>query len=556
VTRDLYVSTKEIRMPPPQHEAYQNHVRTWLVAHAHEPDVPAQLLRYREALLVLWTLDLEPARAVLEACYAPSPRGGKPKDPVMLLRCLLLMLLVGQPSINKWVADLEASRVLQLLAGLDPDTERRPGVGTFYDLLHRLHDGPMRRTCDHEERPSERERRRARSPQPARRGRKQKAKAAKPSGRKKRRKKGESAPDTAKEPASAKVAKELEAARELDNPDDLLARLSTLLVDVAVTESARRGLLGDLGHIVAGGDGSPLVTGASKFGKKTCEHSRYERCDCDRIWADPDARYGWDPHRERYFFGHHFYELSVSTQGHDLPLALRLDPGNGSDFTASLYTFEHLRKTLEHQDLPWSIDTVVLDAGHDGEAVYRYFIDRGSRPVIPLKCDAPAVHPCRPELALSKNGIPLCPAGVEMASWGSAGPDRKVFICPVKANRRDCCPLAPEGQPDWRCRPDQKWGPSVAVKVSDNPRLCPPVPRNSSSFQKLLNHRSGCERSNAMKKGRFKLEEARHRRASFWLIRLHLVAILQHALAWVADTDAGVLVEELLGRAPPKLLAA
>ncbi len=345
--------------PPPCHEDYRDSVRTWIHDHAHEPDVVAQLERYLQAANILWNLDLEPARPVLMQGYAPNPRGGKPKDPVVMLRCFLLMLLVGQPSINKWTKDLKASRVLQVLAGFDPDEADLPGVGTFYDYLHRLHDGPIRATCEHAERPSERERRRSRSPQPARVSRKQKAKAAKPSGRRKRRKKGDPVPDSVKESASARVAKELEDSRELDNPNDLLARLSTILVTVAVAGSAERGLLGDLDHIVAGGDGSPLLTGASKYGKKTCEHSRYERCDCDRIWSDPDARYGWDPHREWFFFGHHFYEASVSTEGHDLPLAIRLDPGNGSDFTASLRTFEHFSKTVRHEDISWSIGTVV-----------------------------------------------------------------------------------------------------------------------------------------------------------------------------------------------------
>jgi len=541
-------------MPTAPHPVYRDSIHTWFRSHADEPDVAAQLTRYQEAALVLWELDLEPARPVLMQGYAPNPRGGKPRDPVITLRCLLLMLLVAQPSINQWVEDLRASRVLRVLSGLEMEGRGVPGVGTFYALLHRLHDGPIRSNCEHVEKPSERERRRSRSPQPPRRNQKKVARAAKPSGRKTRKKRGKTKADTSSPPsrsqesASARVAKELQAARELDNPNDLLSRLSLLLVEVAVTESARRGLLGALDHIVAGGDGSPLVTGASKFGKKSCEHSRYQRCDCDRIWTDPDALYGWDPHRERYFFGHHFYEVSVSTQGHDLPLALRLDPGNGSDFTASLRTFEHLRKTLDHLELLWSIGTAVLDAGHDGEAVYRYFIDQGTRPVIPLKCDAPAVHPNRPGLTLSKNGIPTCQAGAEMTSRGSAGPDRKVFICPVKAGKLERCPLAPEDQPDWRCRPDQKWGPSVAVKVSDNPRLCPPVPRNSPTFQKMLNHRSGCERSNAVKKVRFKLEAARHRRWSFWLIRLHLIAVLQHACVWVAGKDSGALVDFLLGR--------
>jgi hypothetical protein len=59
--------------------------------------------------------------------------------------------------------------------------------------------------------------------------------------------------------------------------------------------------------------------------------------------------------------------------------------------------------------------------------------------------------------------------------------------------------------------------------------------------------RAGCERSNAVKKERFRLEHARHRRASFWLIRLHLIALLQHARAWVAGRSALDFVRELIG---------
>jgi hypothetical protein len=472
---------------------------------------------------------------------------------VVLLRLLLLSILVEQPSINKWVADLEASRVLQVLGGLDPATERRPGVGTFYDLLNRLHDGPLRRGGEVEP-PSVLLRRRARSPQPRRRNQKAVAREAKPTGHKRRRKKGEAAKDKA-DSVTAKLVAELKSRADQDNADDLLGRLAHILVEVAVAESARQGLLGDLEGMVVGGDGSPLVTGANRFGKKVCDHGRYASCDCDRVWSDPDARTGYDPHRDRYFFGHHFYELSVSTQGHDLPLALRLDPGSTSDFTAVLHTSEHLRKTLARLGHRWKMDAVLLDAGHDGEAIYRYFWDQGIKPLIPLKTDAPATHPSRPDLSLSRRGIPLCEAGVEMASWGSAGPDRRQFICPVLAKKLKRCPLAPEGEPGWRCKPHLSWGPIVNLSVSDNPRLCTPVPRNSHGWTKLYAHRSGCERSNSIKKTKFKLEAARHRRASFWLIRLHLMAILQHAMAWVKEEEAEVWMGELLGRDPPRLQA-
>ena len=175
--------------------------------------------------------------------------------------------------------------------------------------------------------------------------------------------------------------------------------------------------------------------------------------------------------------------------------------------------------------------------------------------MIPLSGAAPGVHPVRSDVPLSPRGVPLCEHGAEMAPWGSAGPDRRVFVCPVKAGKLDRCPAAPDDQPDWVCRPGQRLAPTTSIKVSDNPRLCPPLPRNSQRFQKLMNLRSGTERSNSMKKCRFKLEAARHRRHSFWLIRLHFIAVLQHGLAWVPDTNAKEFVARLLGKRTEELAA-
>jgi hypothetical protein len=69
-----------------------------------------------------------------------------------MLRCLLLLLLSGQASINRWTRDLAANRVLRILPGLPEDG--RPGVGTLYDFLHRLHDGPVRGSCEHQGAPA------------------------------------------------------------------------------------------------------------------------------------------------------------------------------------------------------------------------------------------------------------------------------------------------------------------------------------------------------------------------------------------------------------------
>jgi hypothetical protein len=106
--------------------------------------------------------------------------------------------------------------------------------------------------------------------------------------------------------------------------------------------------------------------------------------------------------------------------------------------------------------------------------------------------------------------------------------------------------MAPDEDPSRRCRPELKHGPTVTVPSEKNPRIFPPVARNTDTFQRKMNLRSACERSNAAKKVGFKLEAARHRRASFWLIRLHLCAIAQHARAWLAKADAEAWLTELL----------
>ena len=132
-----------------------------------------------------------------------------------------------------------------------------------------------------------------------------------------------------------------------------------------------------------------------------------------------------------------------------------------------------------------AIHHFIADAGHDGEANYRYCIEHGARPVIPLRGKAPAVHPARPDITLSKRSIPTCQAHVEMTSRGSAGEHRKVFACPVKAGVLKQCPLAPADDPTWLCQPETKHGPVVAVDTRLNPRLCPPVPRNSKTYTTL-----------------------------------------------------------------------
>lgn len=523
-------------MPSSRHEEYRNFVFNWINNHQKEPEAVAGFENHAEALLLLWHLDLEPARAILMQGYAKNPRGSKPWDPVIILRSLLLSVLLRR-KINSWAKDLKASRVLRIICGMK-EGDRIPGVGTFYDFMHRLNNGAVRRGCIHQQRPSDAERKKSKTPRAK----------DKQQPKKKQDKKNTVDQEDNNTNVTERIVSVLKERQLQPNANDLLGRLAQILFEVAVNVSAKKGLLGDPGAILVSGDGSPLRSGGNGHGRKTCKCPKTSHCQCQRRYSDPDADWGWDSYRESYFFGHHIYEIVCSASGHDLPCALRLDPASTSDYVASLKTIEHLRKTFVYKSYKshMKIGAAAFDAGHDGIHNYRFMLHHDIKPFIPLKTKAPANHPKRDDLQLSPRGVPLCPAGAEMAFWGTTKNGEQVFVCPVKAKRRRVCPHAPDDFPHFQCKLG-KLAPTVGIKTSDNERLFPPIPRNHKEHQKMMNLRSGSERSFSVKKERFELENSRHRRKSFWLIRLHLMAILQHALAWVSQNDSKDFMNYLLG---------
>jgi hypothetical protein len=236
----------------------------------------------------------------------------------------------------------------------------------------------------------------------------------------------------------------------------------------------------------------------------------------------------------------------VSVKGHDLPLALRLDSASTSDFVAGPKTLEHLRKQLrDHSQM--RLGAVILDAGHDGKPVYQFILHHDMTPVIPLSTKAPAQHPKRPEVQLSPRAVPLCPASAEMVLRGNNGIGGLVFGCPLKANKLQRCPHAPEGAERLQLRAAFAARPHGGgqdlrrrAALSADTAQSSPVPQADEPALGL--------RTELQHQERFKLLFARHRRASFWLIRVYLIALLQHGLAWVQNEDPMSLVDHLLGR--------
>jgi len=477
------------------------------------------VLPYRDDLLALALLDLEPAREVLEECYAPQGGGGRPrKDPVAMLRSLLLMLRVGETGINDWVARVDREPMLAVLAGFLP--AERPGVGTFYDFFDRLESGKHRKECEHYKRPSTQRRgARGRFRRNLKREKEQ-AKAAR-----------KALAGPTQEAPAMQAAKRALQAREQPPPDDLLGRIERILLRCGLEQVAKAGLVGDIGHLNVAGDGSALESHANGRGHRlcTCHEDGEGRCDCDRTYSDPSARWGWDSYRERFYFGYRFHALVVRIGSIEVPLHIMLDGANTADVLMGITSLARLERQLR-QCLPEAhIEHAIFDAGYDATAFHRFVAKIGAKPVIAL--NPKNFKPLDPDgIPRNDQGVPLCPGGAPMRRHGYSKKTFKcVYNCPAKRpgreNGRQIFKIRFERCPNASlCEPDTKMGPLVHLSLDDDPRLNPPVPRGSDRFLELYRKRTCTERhfSTAHGKG---LADSPYRRQHIF----HVMALV-HAL--------------------------
>jgi len=483
-----------------------------------------------DAALILLILDLEPARKYLQSLYSPNPRGCPPYDPVCMLRALLLMTFLGFKSFTLWSKELRNKPRLTVIAGFANDSKDHvdtPSVGCFYEFIDRLENGKYQKPCQHIVKLSK-----------LRKGKHLRNLA----NEKEQREKDIDA--SLYDSVTQKLKDELQAKKDIPRPDGLLKRLEDILISCAIIPSANRGMLGDTSKINLCGDGSALPSGANHNGKPSCECRKngIYKCDHDRYYSDVTANWGYDSYRECYYFGHSYYQHIISHNGHDLPMHVNIAPASETDYTQSMKDFDRLKKTLKEHGLDWKISHVVYDAGHDSLGNYEYLMDNDITPVIALN-QRKGIHPSPSGNAekVNEDGIPVCPAGMMMRLCGYVKKKHRIiYNCPVKR------PTHRNGQHLWNTFPDEcphkvlcdnvtKMGPVVYIKSTDDPRLYPPLPRNSPRFHELMDKRSCCERSNSTKKVTYHLGERPCRSDAHYLVRLYLVSIIEHARAWLAE---------------------
>lgn len=500
------------------HHEYIDHLEKYIESRSDDFEISRGVDHFNKEIHIMKNMALDPTLTILNSLYSPAKLKSA-RDPVSILRSLILMTVLRERSITKWVERTRRNPLLAILIGFEPDD--LPGVGTYYDFMKRIINGPYRKPCQCRNQIK-------RSEYNAKRHKRNLQKE-------KETKKNDFDPNHSQ---SEKLAQILLENKDKPRPKDMYQILEDLNIQLGLIPSIQEGHITDLKNLVISGDGSILETAASGDGKPTCS-CRSEgifKCDHDRYYTSPTAKWCYDHHQDRYVFGDRYYHLVVTQQGHDFPLLTYMPGGNESDYTLSLTSFDRLLKTTRENDLDINVSAFCGDGHHDAQAHYRYFGKKDIIPIIPLSKATQKAYPHLSDdsdIRLDMDGTPLCPAGKRMRRHCyNKRKQNHVYNCPAKRNSHrngksvyvfhvDDCPKHQD------CDPNSPLGPYVHLKSSEDPRLFPPLPRSSQKFKELMNQRSASERCNFINDSYG--VEGSCRNADYGLIRLALANIAHHA---------------------------
>lgn len=471
------------------HEAYLQFVKSKFEAHYGDS---VNFLQDFYADLIFWVIpfDLSRTATIMKEGYSVRTKGRKPRDPADMLRSTLLMTKL-QSGVDDWVRQLRTIPVYAILSGFSPDDV--PGIGTFYDFFRRLWnaDSPHK---------TGRNKRRLKKP-------------------KKKGKKNEK-----QEPRNPGITEKL-VARSIRSDTIHYSpkahdRLMTLFQQMFVLPSAEKGLLGNTASFSVIGDGSPVVTGARAYGKFLCK-CRFQgnwKCDCKRQFADPDADWGWDSYRERYYYGRTLYMFCAADSPYNLPVYPRLFRASTHDTVSWICGYRELR----HWYPQWKLGEAILDSAHDAFPIYTMLEHDDVSSIIDL-------NPRRSgklvtdDITFGMDGVPTCPIGRKMINWGKNPKTfRNKWRCPAKVGKWEC---------PHPCS-SSEYGRTVYTSTKDNPRWFPRVRRDSKRWAERYALRTGVERCIKRQKIDYKLESSRGRSSRHWNIRVYLIAMCQHTDAW------------------------
>lgn len=266
-------------------------------------------------IIQFWYLDLSLTDTIMQECY--SVFGPEPRLPSCMLRSYLLALKLKITSITSWCRMLKETPLYAILCGFPVgDT---PGVGTFYDFFSRMWKSDSNNLSPKDRFP----------------------KVKVPKGKKK----GNKTPCD----SSSVASKLLPILERWDmKPENPFSLIFHLYHQQFLSRSIEKGLM-DSKHLALAGDGSAIRTAAQQRKKRLCnclEHKGVRNCNCKRHYSQPDCNWGWDSHRECYFFGYHLYMYVASDSHSDLPVFPMLERASRHDMLSFLHSFFTMKAYL------------------------------------------------------------------------------------------------------------------------------------------------------------------------------------------------------------------
>lgn len=431
----------------PTHDEYQNHVVKSLTPLAQI--APEALLEYEKALSKLFILNLDPLKTIISTLYSHTGRPSHFQSEIF--RAFILMNHLDL-TLDQWCFKVKNNVVLRTAAGFD--SNRLPGLASYYDFINRL--------IALDEKP---------------RLKKKKRKPTTKVG------KGKKLPP--KKPGIvARLVERILRGRRLNNRPELL--LQKIFAEVCVQQSVNLELISH--NVSLSGDGTCLMTGASHFGVKTCECKTFQ-CDCARRFSDPNATWGWDSHKNQWFYGYTGYFISTynKTLKCDLPLYLRLVDAKRHDSVSAVVAITEFRDLYPNL----TIDSFISDSASDNYPTYELLNHWNIDAVIALNTTNKGNSKYPPHLTIDDQGIPICIAGNKMIHNGFCGKDR----CRIKWRCPRVLKKVEHSEACESCSPSP-YGRVIYTKPLWDLRLFTKIPRGSRKWKLKMNERTAAERVN------------------------------------------------------------
>ena len=440
------------------------------------------------------------------------------------------MGLYNVSSINQWHKKLRSSSTLYQIIGY-ASAQQTPAVATYYNFIYRIVQ--FYTLC--EELPKELHVNK--TDQDVFRIHKSVARTNIDSKRKKRLAKSKMG-KTVYRKNNVCDDKVKEVLKRTQAPQDFIQILNQWLLE-AVVQSQEYGLLNSIHDLSLCVDGTLYPSACHRYGKKQCECSFKERCQCVRHYSDPTAGWGYSKTKNEFVFGHRLHAVvAKGDEVHDLPIQLYMNSPLMGEVPMAIEGLSRLKYSLwgkklgSRKSIPAS--HFVGDLGYSYASVQQVANHYGLKTVLLL----PEQLKRKESRSINiQNGIPSCKSG-QVMKYHFADYRGACYRCPARVAKRSGGTFryeidASRCELPVMCDAESKIGPTVYVRDGSERFLKPEIERDSELFGILYKRRMAVERFFSRVKQKNKMILSRRLPILFFLLMIKAISF--HVKAW--DTE-------------------